>query len=152
MACYADNNGIEYCTDYGIKEKYLTHYTENIHTTEELKKISMGSEEFEELCERGFEYKQDVVAHLERDMKGLADAFRQYPTTDIAKQVYRIEDLLHQIRLDLIETVWVQAGELLIASQVKKLRTIALAEWTDRLYLVAKRIEKRRPLKQAVQK
>ena len=60
-------------------------------------------------------------------MKGLAKEQRRNPTIDTAKQVYRIEDLLHQIRLDLIETVWVQAGELLIASEVKKIKTIALA-------------------------
>ena len=50
MACYTDNALTKFCTDYGIKEKYLTHYTaddsnEHIHTTEELKKFSMGSED-----------------------------------------------------------------------------------------------------------
>ena len=49
-----------------------------------------------------------------------------------AKQLYVAEDLLHQIRLHLIET-----------------ETIALAEWTDRLYLTAKRVERDRVLRKS---
>jgi hypothetical protein len=75
---------------------------------------------------------------------------RQHPRHITAKQIYITEDLLYQIRLDLIETVWVQAGEVLIASEVVKLKTIALAEWADRLYLAAKRIEKNEALKKDI--
>ena len=58
------------------------------------------------------------------------------------KQVYMTEDILHQIRMDLMELVWNQVGEVLIASEVVKLKTIALAEWADRLYSTAKRVER----------
>ena len=66
MACYTNNASTIFCTDYGIREKYLTYYTaddsnEHIHTTEELKKFSMGSDEFEDIYKRKFKYKQDVV-------------------------------------------------------------------------------------------
>ena len=107
----------------------------------------MWSEEFKEIYERKFQYKQEVVAHLEMCMKHHVGEQRQHPRHITAKQIYITEDLLYQIRLDLIETVWVQAGEVLIDSEVKKLKTIALAEWTDRLYLVAKRIEIKEALK-----
>ena len=109
----------------------------------------MGSDEFEDIYERKFQYKQEVVEYLEMCIKHYAEGQRQHPRYTTAKQLYVAEDLLHQIRLDLIETVWVQAGEVLIASEVVKLKTIALAEWADRLYLTAKRVERDRVLRKS---
>ena len=125
------------------EKKYYTYYTEEdtderIYIAEEMKRFAMGADDFRDIYRKRFEYKQEVVRHLEYCISFLSSE----PSISINKQLYMAEDILHQIRMDLMELVWNQVGEVLIASEVVKLKTIALAEWADRLYSTAKRVER----------
>ena len=103
----------------------------------------MGADEFEDIYDQRCEYKSEVVKYLESMVRCLTSPISiSVPDKSLHKQIYMVEDALYQIRMGLMELVWDQAGEVLIASEVVKLETITLAEWADRLYSAAKRVEK----------
>ena len=69
LACSTNNARTKFCENFGIREKYHTYYTEEdsceqIYIAEELKRLAMGANKFEDIYLRGFKYKQDVVRYL----------------------------------------------------------------------------------------
>ena len=136
--------GAKLCESFGTYFTYNTdEYTdEQVYILEEMKKIAMDAYDFEEIYDRRYEYKSEVVKFWESRLRSLTSpASLAIRDKNRHKQIYITEDILYKIRMGLMELVWDQAGEILIANEVVKLETIDLAEWADRLYCAAKRVE-----------